>query len=102
MPIQVAVPGRDYWPLPWYLRAYHVGWYTDIPAEVGPLILISDKLEEALTRRLTVETPREKRRMYLYLFDAPYYMWFRPGVKMLGFVRKDLWDEQANQPSDPR
>ena len=102
MPIQVAMPGRDYWPLPWYLRAYHVGWYTDIPDEVGPLILISDKLEEALTRRLTVETPRENRRMYLYLFDAPYYMWFRPGVKVLGFVRKDLWDEQANQPSAPR
>ena len=101
MPIQVAAPGKDYWPLPWYLRAYHVGWYTDIPDEVGPLILISDKLEEALTRRLTVETPRENRRMYLYLFDAPYYLWFRPGVKMLGFVRKDLWDEQASRPSDP-
>jgi hypothetical protein len=48
-----------------------------------------------------VETPRENRRMYLYLFDAPYYVWFRPGVKMLGFVRKDLWDEQANQPPGP-
>ena len=99
VPIQVAVPGKDYWPLPWYLRAYHVGWCTDIPDEVGPLILISDKLEEALTRKLYVDTPREKRQMYLYLFDPPYYMWFRPGVKMLGFVRKDLWDDRANQPS---
>jgi uncharacterized protein (TIGR03663 family) len=101
VPIQVAVPGKDYWPLPWYLRAYHVGWCTDIPDEVGPLILISDKLEEALTRKLYVDTPPEKRQMYLYLFDAPYYMWFRPGVKMLGFVRRDLWDERANQPSNP-
>jgi uncharacterized protein (TIGR03663 family) len=101
MPIQVAAAGKDYWPLPWYLRAYHVGWYTGIPDEVGPLILVSDKLENALTRRLYVETPRENRRMYLYLFDAPYYMWFRPGVKMLGFVRKDLWDERANQPAAP-
>jgi uncharacterized protein (TIGR03663 family) len=101
IPIQVAAPGKDYWPLPWYLRAYHVGWYTDIPDEVGPLILVSDKLEEALTRRLTVETPQENRRMYLYLFDAPYYMWFRPGIKMLGFVRRDLWDERANQPPVP-
>ncbi len=101
IPIQVAVPGKDYWPLPWYLRAYHVGWCTDIPGEVGPLILVSDKLEEALTRRLYVDTPREKQHMYLYLFEAPYYMWFRPGVKMLGFVRNDLWDERANQQSAP-
>ena len=101
MPIQVAVPGKDYWPLPWYLRAYHVGWYTDIPDKVGPLILISDKLEQALTTRLYVDTPRESRRMYLFLFDAPYYLWFRPGVKMLGFVRKDLWDERAEQQADP-
>jgi uncharacterized protein (TIGR03663 family) len=101
IPIQVAVPGKDYWPLPWYLRAYHVGWCTEIPDEVGPLILISDKLEEALMHKLYVDTPREKRWMYLYLFEAPGYMWFRPGVKMLGFVRKDLWDERANQQSTP-
>ncbi len=103
VPIQVAVPGNDYWPLPWYLRAYRgrVGWCTEIPDEVGPLILISDKLEEALTRKVYVDTPPEKRRMYLYLFEAPSYMWFRPGVKMLGFVRSDLWDERANQASPP-
>jgi len=97
VPIQVAAPGKDYWPLPWYLRGYRVGWCTEIPDEIGPLILISDKLEEALTHRIYVDTPPEKRRMYLYLFDAPYYLWFRPGVKMLGFVRRDLWDERANQ-----
>ncbi len=101
VPIQVIVPGQDYWPLPWYLRAYQVGWCTEIPDQVGPLILISDKLEEALTHKLYVDTPREKRQMYLYLFPAPYYLWFRPGVKMLGFVRRDLWDERANQASAP-
>jgi uncharacterized protein (TIGR03663 family) len=99
VPIQIAAPGNDYWPLPWYLRAYQVGCYAEIPDEVGPLILISDKLEEALTRRLYVDIPREKRQMYLYLFEAPYYMWLRPGVKMLGFVRKDLWDKRADQAS---
>jgi len=101
VPIQIAAPGNDYWPLPWYLRAYQVGCYAEIPDEVGPLILISDKLEEALARKLYVETPREKQRMYLYLFEAPNYLWFRPGVKMLGFVRKDLWDERAKQASAP-
>ena len=100
-PIQVAVEGNDYWPLPWYLRAFKVEWRDDIPERVGPLILISSKLEGALTRRLYEDTPREKRRMYMPLFDAPYYMWFRPGVPMLGFVRKDLWDERADQQSNP-
>jgi uncharacterized protein (TIGR03663 family) len=102
VPIQVAVPGKDYWPLPWYLRAYgdRVGWYAEIPDQVGPLILISDKLEEALTRRVYVDTPPKKRHMYMYLFPAPYYMWFRPGIKMFGFVRNDLWDARANQQSD--
>jgi hypothetical protein len=100
-PIQVAAPGGDYWPLPWYLRAYHVGWCTDIPGDVQPLILLSDTLEQTLSHRLYEDTPRERQRMYLALFDAPYYLWFRPGVKMLGFVRKDLWDERAEQQSDP-
>ncbi len=100
VPIQVAVPGDDYWPLPWYLRALKVEWRSDVPEQVGPLILISDKLEGALTQRLYVDTPREKWQMYLYLFDAPYYVWARPQVKLLGFVRKDLWDEHAARQSD--
>jgi uncharacterized protein (TIGR03663 family) len=97
VPIQVAVPGKDYWPLPWYLRAYHVGYSTEIPEEVGPLILISDTLERTLAKRLYEDTPRKKQRMYMYLFDPPYYLWFRPGVKMLGFVRNDFQDELADR-----
>lgn len=99
--IQVVVPGKDYWPLPWYLRDIEgVGWSSDLPEKVGPLIVISDQLETALTRRLYEETPREQWRMYLPLFDDPYYVWFRPQVKMLGFVRKDLWDRYQERP-DP-
>ena len=98
--IQVAVPGDDYWPLPWYLRGCHVGWCSSLPEEVGPLILVSDKLEDALARRLYIETPPEQRKMYMYLFDEPYYVWARPGVKLLGFVRKDLWDAHVQGP-DP-
>jgi uncharacterized protein (TIGR03663 family) len=101
MPIQVAVPAKDYWPLPWYLRSVKVQWWLDVPQQVEPLILVSDTLEETLKHRLYVDTPKEQWRMYLALFDAPYYVWFRPGVKMLGYVRKDFWDEHANAPSDP-
>ena len=101
MPIQVAVEGNDYWPLPWYLRGLTVQWGNQIPAKVGPLILISDKLEGALAQRLYEDTPRQEQRMYLYLFDAPYYLWFRPGVKMLGFVRKCFRDELPQWQSEP-
>jgi hypothetical protein len=101
-PVQVAVPNMDYWPLPWYFRDLpYVGYASSIPEQVGPLILISDKLEGALTQKLYFETPVEQRRMYMYLFDDPSYIWARPGVKLLGFVRKDLWDEHALAPVDP-
>jgi uncharacterized protein (TIGR03663 family) len=101
--LQIAVPGKDYWPLPWYFRDLrpYVGYTSEVPNDVGPMILISDALESALARRLYEETPVEQRRMYLYLFEPPYYIWARPGVKLVGFVRKDLWDEHASRKSDP-
>ncbi len=98
VPIDVACPGGDYWPLPWYLRSYRVRWYSEIPPTVGPLIVVSDELEGALAQKLYVQTPREQRRMYLYLFDEPYYVWLRPKVELLGFVRKDLWEREHQKP----
>ncbi len=100
VPIDVVCPGLDYWPLPWYLRGYTVHWSSEIPAEVGPLVVVSAELENALSHRLYVETPRENVRMYMYLFDDPYYVWFRPQVKLVGFVRKDLSDHFLQRP-DP-
>ncbi|MBN1509588.1 MAG: TIGR03663 family protein [Sedimentisphaerales bacterium] len=99
-PIQVIVPGGDYWPLPWYLRDLQVGYYPDVPEpnEIGPLILISDKLEGTLAGRLYSEMPADKRQMYMYLFDDPYYIWARPQVKLMGFVRKDLWERHNYRP----
>jgi hypothetical protein len=99
--LQVAVPGQDYWPLPWYFRDLpYVGYTSEVPNEVGPMILLSDTLEGALGRVFFEETPVEQRRMYLYLFPKPHYIWARPGVKLVGFVRKDLWDEHAARQSD--
>jgi uncharacterized protein (TIGR03663 family) len=98
VPIDVACPGGDYWPLPWYLRSYRVHWSNEIPQTVGPLILISDQLEGALARKLYVQMSPERRRMYLYLFDEPYYVWLRPNVELLGFVRKDLWEREHQRP----
>jgi hypothetical protein len=102
-PVQVIVPDGDYWPLPWYLRDLRVGYYADVPPapEIGPLVLISDKLEPVLSQRLYQETPAQSRRMYMYLFDAPYYIWFRPGVKLTGFVRRDLWEQREGRTLPP-
>ena len=103
LPIQVMAPGGDYWPLPWYLRDLRAGYYPAVPepGEIGPLILISDKLEGTLAERLYNEMPPEKRQMYMYLFDAPYYIWLRPQVKLMGFVRKDLWEQHNYRHSNP-
>jgi hypothetical protein len=100
MPIQVICPGDDYWPLPWYLRCFkNVAWQSKVNLEgpSAPLIIASDKTEGDLANKLYSHTPLEDRQMYMYLFDEPYYIWLRPKVKLLGFVRKDLWDRYNGQ-----
>ncbi len=102
MPIDVICPGDDYWPLPWYLRSFTaVHWSNhvmdDTPA--APLIIASPNVEAALTDKLYVRTPQEQRQMYLFLFDKPYYVWLRPAVKLVGFVRKDLWTAYNEAPA---
>ena len=97
MHIQIICPGKDYWPLPWYLRRFEYGtidWWESVDngGASAPLIICSPEVEAALTRKLYALTPFEQRKMYMFLFDEPYYMWLRPKVKLLGFVRKDLWD----------
>ena len=103
--IDVICPGHDYWPLPWYLRSFTRISYTDkvndneLPA---PLIIASPTVEADLRKRFYDESiPFEQRHLYMYLFDeSPYYIWLRPKVKLLGFVRKDLWD-RAHRGPDP-
>jgi uncharacterized protein (TIGR03663 family) len=93
MPIQVICPGDDYWPLPWYLRRFtNVGWLSKVPDDIAPLIIASPAVEADLTDKLYAQTRPEKRQLYMYLFDEPYYIWLRPKVKLKGFVRKDLWE----------
>jgi uncharacterized protein (TIGR03663 family) len=95
MSIQIICPDADYWPLPWYLRSFSkVEWRDNVADNMlpAPLIIASDKEEKALTDKLYSQTPLEKRQMYMFLFDEPYYVWLRPKVKLLGFVRKDLWE----------
>jgi uncharacterized protein (TIGR03663 family) len=96
MHIQVICPGKDYWPLPWYFRRFEkdvIGWWDHVDSNTpsAPLIIASPEVEAALTNKLYNLTPLEDRQMYLFLFEKPYYMWLRPKIKLLGFVRKDVW-----------
>jgi len=104
MPIEVICPGDDYWPLPWYFRSFpHVLWANKVDDRTGraPLILASPAVEADLAERFYAESiPFEQRQMYLYLFDWPHYVWLRPQVELLGFVRKDLWEGLQKVP-DP-
>jgi len=97
MHIQVICPGKDYWPLPWYFRRFEPGiidWWdqVDVDTPSAPLIIASPEVEAALTNKLYTLTPLEDRQMYLFLFDKPYYMWLRPKIKLVGFVRTDVWN----------
>jgi hypothetical protein len=97
MHIEVICPGNDYWPLPWYLRAFtHVHWQSSVGDDVAnaAIIIASDnqEIEKALINKIYTRMPPEKRQMYVFLFDKPYYIWLRPDVKLIGMVRKDLWD----------
>jgi len=103
IPVDVICREDDYWPLPWYLRSFKkIRWSNEVvnDAPSAPLIIASPDFETALTNKLYALTPLEKRQMYMFLFDKPYYVWLRPQVKLLGFVRKDLWERRHKGP-DP-
>jgi uncharacterized protein (TIGR03663 family) len=102
--IDVICPGHDYWPLPWYLRSFPHVRYSDHVAQdepAAPLIITSPAVEADLRKKFYDESiPFEQRHLYMYLFEKPpSYIWLRPGVELLGFVRKDLWDA-SNQGQD--
>jgi uncharacterized protein (TIGR03663 family) len=97
MHIQIICPGKDYWPLPWYFRRFEKGtidWWdqVDVNTPSAPLIIASPEVEGSLTNKIYQLTPLEDRQMYLFLFDKPYYMWLRPKIKLVGFVRTDVWN----------
>jgi uncharacterized protein (TIGR03663 family) len=97
MHIQVICPGKDYWPLPWYFRRLEKGiidWWDQVDEDTpsAPLIIASPEVEAELTNKLYNLTPLEDRQMYLFLFEKPYYMWLRPKIKLVGFVRTDVWN----------
>ena len=82
----VAVIGGDYWPLPWYLRAFEkTGYWSGPPPDLAalPLVFSMPDTAEAVSSLLAethVALPRG----------------LRPDVPVMLYLRKDIWELWMN------
>ncbi len=81
MLIRVITPGLNYWPIPWYLRKFtHVGYWEEVPEDCdAPMVITTPKLAPEVHARLKHEYQSENYGL-------------RPNVRLLAFIRRDLWD----------
>ncbi len=76
-----AVVGGDYWPLPWYLRAFEkTGYWREPPPDLAgmPVVFSMPETQEAVSRMLSdshVSLPRG----------------LRPDVPLIVYLRNDIW-----------
>ncbi|MFQ5638240.1 MAG: flippase activity-associated protein Agl23 [bacterium] len=92
--VEVIFPHADYWPLPWYLRAFPlVGWWKTVDDKTppAPVIIASPQIEQDVMRKLYEHPPPGERNLYVPLFHS--YKELRPKVEIRGYVRKELWDK---------
>ncbi len=79
----IAVVGREYWPLPWYLRGFaRVGYYPDGPpagVERWPLVFAVPEAVDAVIGAVGAT-------------HVPVPRGLRAEVPVMVFVRRDLWD----------
>ncbi|KPL17039.1 MAG: hypothetical protein AMS26_02460 [Bacteroides sp. SM23_62] len=91
--IEIIIPGNEYWPLPWYLRAYkNTAWWDHVnygqPA--APLIIAAVSVENELIKKLYERPPPGQRYLYISLFNS--YKELRPGQEIRTYLRKDIGD----------
>jgi len=92
-PVEIIVPGDQYWPLPWSLRRLlNIGWYSrvDTTLPAAPIILCTPDQEQLLLRKLYELPPPGERYLYLPLWRE--YAELRPGLEIRGYIRKDFMD----------
>lgn len=97
LPVVVLAPGDDYWPLPWQLRRLdRVGYFDHVPEGLaGPVILVHQALAKQVAAELYSHPPGENP---LYVRLVGRRIWLRPGVEMIGLVRKSVLDAQEASP----
>ena len=74
----IAVTSRDHFPLSWYLRAYHVGYYGR-PTVTGDALVIASAEQVAKLHPQLIEKYEQAGSFNL-----------RPGVQLFLYVRRDL------------
>ena len=92
--IHVICPDADYWPLPWYLRAFSkVGYWDHVTDDVtaAAVIIASPEFEQPLLTKLYQLPPPGQKKLYVPLFDS--YLQLRPHLELRGYVTNDLWDK---------
>ncbi|MFO8012314.1 MAG: phospholipid carrier-dependent glycosyltransferase [Phycisphaerae bacterium] len=81
MVVKVITP-TNYWPLPWYLRAFpHVGYYHDVPANADAAVIVTSP---EWTERVAARTERSYNQASLY--------GLRPQVLLSVWIHEPLWD----------
>ena len=86
MQVHVIAPGKDYWPLPWYLRRLkkaEVGYFPRMADTPGAAVLIVHH------NAPKIESAGRFAREYA---DAGFYG-LRPDVPMRLYVRRPLWEK---------
>lgn len=91
--VKVMAAGGDYWPLPWYLRAYATGWYHGVPADAtdasAAVLIASPAFAPAVRERLGDEM------LALGMFGL------RPGVFLQLHVEPGLWEAYLRRDQGP-
>jgi len=87
MPIHFLTP--DYWPMPWYLKAFHnIGYWEQRLPEFKlsqlPIVITTPDREELIQTLKPTHTSEYRGRM--------------PGYSWLVFYRNDLWNKLNNTP----
>ena len=93
VPIEIIIPDHEYWPLPWYLRAFsNTAWWDHVDYDqlAAPLIISAASEEKDLIKKIYELPPPGQRHLYISLFNS--YQELRPGLELRTYIRKDLWD----------
>lgn len=79
--IKVMAPDSDFWPLPWYLRAFpNCGWWAEIPPDpYAPIMIVSARFRAGLDDKKT------------HLMVGYYHT--RADAFFELYVQKELWEQ---------
>jgi hypothetical protein len=90
MVVKVITP-TNYWPLPWYLRAFpHVGYYHEVPENADAAVIV---ISPEWTERVAERTERSYNQASLY--------GLRPQVLLSVWIHEPLWDALVEKWSAP-